>query len=197
MPTGLETSKTASFHRFLKYFCVKPINIMRESAKNPGRYDKTMKSGHEQRFAKGEVIIRQGSRGDRAYLIKAGQVIICKKGEPGEMVPIMKLGPGEMFGEMYLLSNNHMRNATVIAASEVIVNVFFEDVILPDFERMTPFQKIMINGLHSRLNEMNDNYVKLAVAANGTHNAAPARQFEPIPDPDSGQKLAAPPDNHL
>ena len=68
-------------------------------------------------FAKGDVIVRQGERGDVFYLIESGEVEVFKKGEGGDG-PIATLGCGQFFGERALLSED-VRQATCIASSDV------------------------------------------------------------------------------
>lgn len=124
--------------------------------------------GYEQRFAKDEVIIRENTRGDRVFLIRSGTVLIAKRGsEPDELIPIVELGPGELFGEMYLMNSNQMRSAYVVAQTEVVVNVFFEEEIIEDLRKMSPFQRAMLGGLSSRLGDMNNHYLKLTLATVG------------------------------
>jgi putative ABC transport system ATP-binding protein len=65
----------------------------------------------------GTIIIRQGDRGDKFYLIKSGQVEVLVGGEtPAHNVRV--LGKGEVFGEMALLYDRP-RSATIRAIGEV------------------------------------------------------------------------------
>jgi len=58
----------------------------------------------------GEVLVRQGERGDALYIIASGAVDVQL---PGLSAPV-RLGSGEVFGEMALLFDQP-RNATVVA----------------------------------------------------------------------------------
>jgi hypothetical protein len=69
-------------------------------------------------FAPGEVIFRQGDPGDFVYTIIDGQVEVIRKDLDGEEKVINRLGPGEYFGEMALVSNAP-RTATVRAMTPV------------------------------------------------------------------------------
>jgi len=72
----------------------------------------------EKRFKQGEVIFRQGDIGDRLYVIAKGEVEVVREDpEKGETV-LARLGPGEYFGEMALLSKAP-RNATIRAVTDV------------------------------------------------------------------------------
>lgn len=67
-------------------------------------------------FKKGDVVVREGERGDIFYLIESGTVDVFKK-ESGEN-PIATLTSGQFFGEKALLSED-VRQATCIASSDV------------------------------------------------------------------------------
>lgn len=53
-------------------------------------------------FKKGQIILRKGDRGENLFIILSGEVEII--GDYG--IPIAKLGRGEIFGEMSLLTGN-------------------------------------------------------------------------------------------
>lgn len=61
-------------------------------------------------FASGEAVFRQGETGDFLYVILSGEVAVVR-GE-GENKREVRLGPGEVFGEMALLENEP-RSASV------------------------------------------------------------------------------------
>jgi ABC-type multidrug transport system fused ATPase/permease subunit len=65
-----------------------------------------------ERLPAGAVVVRQGERGDRLYLMGSGQAeaVVTADGGPERRVGL--LGEGDFFGEMALLSNE-TRNATV------------------------------------------------------------------------------------
>jgi hypothetical protein len=71
----------------------------------------------EKTYAPGEIIFRQGDSADCLYVINAGEVEVIQ--DAGETETILaRLGPGEYFGEMALLSNAP-RNATIRAATDL------------------------------------------------------------------------------
>lgn len=91
-------------------------------------------------FVPGEVIFRQGDPGDFVYVITDGQVEIVREEPRGEEKVINRLGPGEYFGEMALISNAP-RTATVRAITRVKAVALARDdftalyTYLPDLHR--------------------------------------------------------------
>ena len=69
----------------------------------------------------GEVLFRQGDPGDCAYFIQKGAVEVLR-GNTGEESVVARLGPGQYFGEMALLSSEP-RNATIRAAETCSLSV--------------------------------------------------------------------------
>ena len=72
-------------------------------------------------YLPGDVVIRQGDRGHELFLISDGDVRVERSGRE-----VARLGPGEFFGELALLSGNP-RNATVIATDPLETYVLGED----------------------------------------------------------------------
>jgi hypothetical protein len=69
----------------------------------------------------GEVLFRQGDPGDCAYFIQTGEVEVLR-GDAGQETVVARLGPGQHFGEMALLSNQP-RNATIRATEACSLSV--------------------------------------------------------------------------
>ena len=65
----------------------------------------------------GDVIIRQGDVADRFYVIAEGEVAVTQSTDGGAPVQLRRMGPGEVFGEIGLLSGVS-RTATVTAATD-------------------------------------------------------------------------------
>lgn len=67
------------------------------------------------RFSAGQTVIRQGDRGDRFYLLEAGEADAFKQGIDR---PLMHYRRGMYFGELALL-DDQPRAATVVAATDI------------------------------------------------------------------------------
>ena len=66
--------------------------------------------------AQNDVVFREGDDGDCAYIIDSGQVQISVE-RNGEDINVATLGPGEIFGEMAIISPAS-RSATVVALED-------------------------------------------------------------------------------
>ena len=83
-------------------------------------------------FVPQSVIVREGSAGDAAFLILSGRVAVRRKDpESGVEFLLSELGPGQMFGEMALLTKKP-RAASVVA----IEPTSCAKLMRPDFERV-------------------------------------------------------------
>jgi hypothetical protein len=82
----------------------------------------TPKPGDKQRKVKaGDVIFKEGTPGEEAFMIRTGAVDITVNVE-GRTITIATLGPGEIFGEMALIDNLPRAAGAVAAAdSELLV----------------------------------------------------------------------------
>jgi signal transduction histidine kinase len=72
----------------------------------------------EVRLAPGEVLFDEGSQGDRAYVIKEGQIEIVKRSGEREVLIAVREEPGEVIGEMSMVERSP-RMATVRARTDV------------------------------------------------------------------------------
>lgn len=64
-------------------------------------------------FGPGAVIFRQGDQGDRLYIVKSGVLeVVAQPSDGSEPMPVAYLGPGEVLGELALLTGSP-RTATV------------------------------------------------------------------------------------
>ncbi|HEU5249006.1 MAG TPA: mechanosensitive ion channel family protein [Thermoanaerobaculia bacterium] len=71
----------------------------------------------EKRFAAGEMVVREGDRGDSMFIIEAGRLAVSAHGSVGQSQKLAVLEPGSAFGEVSLLTGDP-RTATVRALTE-------------------------------------------------------------------------------
>lgn len=82
-----------------------------------------------QRVNEGEAVIREGDDGTSFYVVATGRLAVSKRDDRGEAVVLARLGEGDFFGEMALLSGAP-RAATVIAEERAELLEFRADVLL-------------------------------------------------------------------
>ena len=70
----------------------------------------------EESFPEGTVIFNENAPGDKLYIIGEGHIDIKKRGEDGRsLVGLVRLGPGEIIGELSILDEKP-RSASAFAA---------------------------------------------------------------------------------
>lgn len=132
-----------------------------------------MSSRPTQQFVKGQTILQEGAQGDRTYRILAGEVVIYKKNSHGNLVPIAKLGAGEIFGEMYLFDGTKTRSASAVAVSpDVTLEIYFQDELQEMLSRLSPHTLGIFEGLSLRLQKTSGKYADMV----------PAQAFSQLPD---------------
>ncbi len=82
-------------------------------------------------FAEGRAIIREGEPGTAAYLIQSGLVELRRQGPGGASLPLRRMGPGCVFGEMALVEHR-LRSATAVALEPTVCEVVKE----PEFQHL-------------------------------------------------------------
>ncbi|MFT3707517.1 MAG: cyclic nucleotide-binding domain-containing protein [Archangium sp.] len=68
----------------------------------------------EHRIEPGQEICKQGDSGRAMFLVRHGEVVVCRDNEEGRRLKMIRLGTGEFFGEMTLI-DIQKRSATVVA----------------------------------------------------------------------------------
>lgn len=72
-----------------------------------------------------ELVVREGQRGDDAYIIVRGHLRVIKR-HAGEDVELARMHPGDAFGELAIIDDGP-RSATVIADTEATLLRFNRD----------------------------------------------------------------------
>lgn len=80
----------------------------------------------EKKFKPGQVIIREGEKGDLFYVVTAGRAEVLIRDADGTELILNEVGPGGFFGELSMLTNEP-RAARVRAAEQVTTLVLERD----------------------------------------------------------------------
>lgn len=103
-----------------------------------------------QRFAPGDVIVRQGEAADTAYIIEQGRCEVLVE-HMGHTTSVRVLTSGEVFGETATLSTG-IRTATVVALDEVVVRVVTRESLDNELSR-NPWVGAFVRALADRYRE--------------------------------------------
>lgn len=96
----------------------------------PGQLESAARRAGVRHYSEGDTIIRQGDEADVAYVIASGAVRVAQtRAGAAEPVELRRMGPGEVFGEIGLLSGV-ARTATVTAAEPTTLLTLERDAFL-------------------------------------------------------------------
>lgn len=101
----------------------------------------------EEKFLKGEIIVRKGTKGDKFYIIYSGNVSVSGKDLEKKKI----YGTYEYFGEVALVTGSE-RSADVIAETDVTAFTITRDRFL-DFIAGTEFEKTLLRLAKTRSSE--------------------------------------------
>ena len=104
-------------------------------------------------FRAGEVLIHAGDSAAEAYAIVRGQVDVYREAE-GRRVHLTALGPGEVVGEMALITSEP-RSATVVAREDTEVHVINQERMAGELRKLPPWMGRVVNALAERLQSAN------------------------------------------
>jgi serine/threonine protein kinase len=103
-------------------------------------------------FAAGQALMRAGQPGDTMHVIRSGQVRVPIRDAAGAEKMVFHLGPGELVGEMALLTGEP-RSADVIAESAVETVVLDRAVLTPVLEEYPSLAQLLTEILGRRLEQ--------------------------------------------
>jgi CRP-like cAMP-binding protein len=130
----------------------------------------------------GEVIFREGDESTEAYWVTSGRVeITLRSGSVG--LPVARLGPGEIFGEMGLIDNKP-RSATTTALGPTELEVVTEDEFEKDVLQQPARLRTYLGMLCERLRAA----ATLLELERARHPASAAPVATPALPPPSGRE---------
>ena len=115
-------------------------------------------------FGRGEIIVRQGDKGDTCYIIKSGGADVVLRDSSGKEGLIATLGAGNFFGEMSLLTGEP-RSADVSAREDTVCVVIDSRAFKTIFTDNPDMAELMSEVLVRRIHELEDVRLKTALTA--------------------------------
>lgn len=103
-------------------------------------------------YPAGSVIVREGEKGDVAYIIVTGHCEVQKEMPSGEIVRVA-IGPGDVFGEMAILTEGP-RTASVVAVEDATVLVISPAVLEQEMAALKPWMATLLKSLASRFRDV-------------------------------------------
>jgi CRP/FNR family transcriptional regulator, cyclic AMP receptor protein len=103
-----------------------------------------------QTFTAGDTIFKQGDEGRVMYVVLSGDVELTH-----ETSDVIRVGPGESFGEMALIEHR-TRSATAVAASDVELASINQATFLVLVQGTPYFALEVMRSLSERLRRAND-----------------------------------------
>ncbi|MCL5036789.1 MAG: cyclic nucleotide-binding domain-containing protein [Chloroflexi bacterium] len=104
----------------------------------------------ERVYSSGSEILHRGDTGRALYIILSGNVMIEMPKDKSIPLPLANLGPGDIFGEISLLSGQPA-TATVVADGDVELILLPKDKLLQMFEKHPPLARHIVTLLANRL----------------------------------------------
>jgi len=102
----------------------------------------------------GEIILRQGEKGNCMYVIQSGKAEVLEKGYNNIEIKLAVLSKGDVFGEMAIFQEE-IRSATVRALGKVRVIVVDKRIFLKRVHEDPSFAFTLMQKLSHRIKELN------------------------------------------
>lgn len=116
--------------------------------------DKIRSMGEEVKFGMGDVILQEGEKADKVFVVLSGHASVFKKGPGNDEVFVGLAGPGSVFGEMAVFLEGE-RTATVRASSQVSALVFDVDKFLSAVSQVPELAYTLLKEFSKRVNNLN------------------------------------------
>ncbi|HEU5000134.1 MAG TPA: Crp/Fnr family transcriptional regulator [Lapillicoccus sp.] len=109
---------------------------------------------HRHRYAKGETLFHEGDLAETVHLIQEGRVVARRSTPQGDVVTYAVMGPGEAFGEMAMLADDHRRSSTIVALEPVTTLTLRFDEFAQLCEAYPGVQALLVRMLAQRVDRL-------------------------------------------
>ena len=114
---------------------------------------------HRHRYAKGETLFHEGDLAETIHLIQEGRVVSRRTTPQGDVVTYAVLGPGEAFGEMAMLADDHRRSSTIVAIEPVVTLTLRFDEFRQLCEEHPGVQALLVRMLAQRVDRLSTHLI--------------------------------------
>lgn len=118
-----------------------------------------------ERFTRGHLVVEQDSLGEALYIIRAGEVTVKRRDSKGQRDTLVRLGPGELFGEMSLIDEQLVSADVEVTSDElealVIRREAFEQLVKANDRLAAKVYRSFCRTLTDRLRRLNQRYAEL------------------------------------
>ncbi len=115
-------------------------------------------------FTTGETVFKENVVGSSLYIIKKGEVKVCKEGPGGELVTITLLKDEDIFGEMSFL-DERTHSSSIVAVSDVETYVIekadFDKLVDAHPRVVYKLMKNIVFTVHAIVKGMNLRYIDM------------------------------------
>lgn len=107
----------------------------------------------------GDVIFLEGQPAENAYVILRGHADVVVRNPAGDLLPLARMNPGELFGEIALLTNAQARTATVMAADRCELLEINREVFDDRLAKTDALVRFVLDHITRRLVQLTDKVV--------------------------------------
>ena len=115
----------------------------------------------------GGVIFLESQSADTAFVVLKGNVEVGRLGEHTKFVELKKMGPGELFGEIALLTDEGTRAATAMSSGGCELVSIPKAVFQDRLKVADPLFRFVVGHLCQIIVELNEKVVNADVDAEG------------------------------
>ncbi len=93
-------------------------------------------------FQENEIVIKEGEEGKALYIVKTGELMVFKKLAKGKAVKLTVLGPGDIFGEISILTGGK-----TTASVKAIKNTTAMSLERSKFKELVMLYPVVLDGI--------------------------------------------------
>ena len=107
-------------------------------------------------YLEGEIVFREGDRGDTCYVLRSGSVRVTRRHSDGRAITLAELRPVAIFGELAMFGEGETRSATVEALEDTAAVAILAGDLRRLLLRHPDIAVKMLAGLADRLRGANE-----------------------------------------